>query len=171
MNVHEAIATRKSVRAWADKPVPDDVLERVLASTRLAPSARNAGEWRLVVVRDPGLRRRMGEAASNQTFVGEAPVVIVGCSQTDRRLMKCGQPAFLIDASIALDHLTLAAVEEGLGTCWIGSFDPDAVRKILGIPGDVEIVEVMPMGYPADPAKVEDKRRPDPKELFRYDRW
>jgi nitroreductase len=171
MNVHEAIATRKSVRKWADKPVPAEVLERVLASTRLAPSARNAGEWRLVVVQDAELRRRLGEAASNQTFVGEAPVVIVGCSETDRRLMKCGQPAFLIDASIALDHLTLAAVEEGLGTCWIGSFDPDSVREILGIPKDVEIVEIMPMGYPADPTKVEGKKRPDPAELFRYDGW
>lgn len=170
MNVHEAIATRKSVRSWADKPVPDDVLERVLASTRLAPSARNQGDWRLVVVRDPELRRQLGEAASGQTFVGEAPIVIVGCSETDRRLMRCGQPAYLIDASIAMDHLTLAAVEEGLGTCWIGSFDPDAVRRILGIPGDVEIVEIMPMGYPADPAKV-DKKRPDATELFRHDGW
>ncbi|MFW5743519.1 MAG: nitroreductase family protein [Spirochaetota bacterium] len=171
MNVHEAIATRKSVRSWADTPVPDDVLERVLASTRLAPSARNAGEWRLVIVQDAELRRRLGEAASNQTFVGEAPVVIVGCSQTDRRLMKCGQPAYLIDASIALDHLTLAAVEEGLGTCWIGSFDPDAVREILGIPKSVEIVELMPLGYPADPAKIENKKRPDEAELYRYDGW
>ena len=170
MTVHEAIATRKSVRKWKGQPVPDDVLERVLQSARLAPSARNQGEWRVVVVRDPELRHRIGQAAAGQRFVGEAPVVIVLCSETDRRLMRCGHPAFLIDASIALDHLSLAAVEEGLGACWIGAFSPDEVRAILGIPDDVEVIELMPLGYPADPGRVE-KDRPDENALFRYDGW
>lgn len=170
MTVHEAIATRKSVRSWKDAPVSNAVLDRVLDSVRLAPSAKNQAEWRLIIVRDRELRRKLGAAAAGQRFVAEAPVVVVACSQTDRRTMRCGHPAFLIDASIAMDHLTLAAIEEGLGTCWIGAFDPDEVRSILGIPAGVEVVSLMPLGYPADPSRAE-KNRPAKDELFRYDAW
>jgi nitroreductase len=84
--------------------------------------------------------------------------------------MRCGQLSYPIDGAIAMDHLTLAAAAEGLGTCWIGSFDPAAVRDILGIPEDVEVVELMPLGYPRDPAPVE-KNRLSLDEIVHYESW
>lgn len=170
MTVREAIETRSSVRAWKDEPIPPETLKRVMEAARLAPSARNLQEWRFVVVTDPDLRARLGEAANGQKFVGEAPAVIVGCAETDKRLMHCGQPAYLIDVSIAMDHITLAAVEEGLGTCWVGAFDPDRVRAILGIPSEVEIVELMPIGFPAK-SGTSSKRRLDYGEIVRENGW
>lgn len=170
MNVHEAIKVRQSVRAWADKPVEDAKLQRVLESVRLAPSAKNRQEWRFVVVTDPEKRAALTEAAHGQGFVGGAPVVVVACAETNRRLMHCGHLAFLVDVSIAIDHLTLAAVEEGLGTCWIGYFDPDRAREILSIPKEIEVVQLIPLGYPKDPAP-EEKRRMTMDEMVHYEEW
>jgi len=170
MTVREAIETRKSVRTWEDRDVPSEVLDRVMGAVRLAPSARNQQEWRFVVVRDAKLRAAVADAAAGQRFVGEAPVVVVACAVTDRRTMRCGHPAFLIDVAIALDHLSLAAVEEGLGTCWIGAFDPDRVRELLGIPSGVEVVELMPLGYPARPGTTR-KDRLGHEQIVFADRW
>ncbi|TFH04490.1 MAG: nitroreductase [Spirochaetales bacterium] len=170
MTVHDAIRNRKSVRSFQDRPVEHDKLERVMEAGRLAPSARNDQEWRFVVVTDAATREQLIRGARNQTFVGQAPAVIVACADTNHRLMSCGHPSFLIDVSIALDHITLAAVDEGLGTCWIGAFDPDLVREILGIPAAIEVIELMPIGYPADPDRIEKKRLPM-NEIVHWERW
>lgn len=170
MNVHEAIAARKSVRGWKDRPVEEEKLQRVLESTRLAPSAKNRQEWRFLVVTDPEKRSALIEAAHGQSFVGEAPVVIVACAETDHRVMHCGHTAFLVDVSIAIDHLTLAATEEGLGTCWIGFFDSQKVRQILSIPSEIEVVQLIPLGYPKDPAPIA-KRRLELEEIVHRERW
>jgi nitroreductase len=169
MEIQEAIRARKSVRAYRDKPVEQDKLDRVLESARLAPSASNRQEWRFVVVRDTRKRKELA-AAARQPFIAEAPVIIACCAETDRHRMPCGHECFLVDVAIAVDHLTLAAVGEGLGTCWIGAFDPAEVRRILGIPRAVEVVELMPLGYPTDPAPVKKSRR-DIGEIVRYDAW
>ena len=150
MNVMEAIRRRRSIRAYLDKPVEDEKLEAVLEAGRLAPSASNRQEWRYVVVRDPGTRAKLAEAANGQKFVGEAPVVLVACAKTDGHKMSCGEPCYPIDVAISLDHITLKAAEEGLGTCWIGAFDQPAVKKLLNIPEDIRVVQLMPLGYPAD---------------------
>jgi nitroreductase len=170
MDVYEAIGTRKSVRAWSGRAVEEDVLDRVLCAARLAPSARNGQEWRFVVVSDPGLRRRLGVEAAAQEFVAAAPIVLACCAETDGRVMRCGQAAYPIDVAIAMDHLTLAATAEGLGTCWIGSFDEGKVREILGIPPAVRVVELMPLGYPRDPSPVA-KQRLDLSAIVHRERW
>lgn len=84
--------------------------------------------------------------------------------------MKCGQPCYPIDVAIALDHITLAAVELGLGTCWIGAFDEERVKEILGIPDEIRVVELMPIGYPSDPSK-KDKRRLPLDKIIKYEHW
>jgi len=150
MNVMEAIRQRRSVRAYLDKPVEEEKLEAVLEAGRLAPSASNSQEWRYVVVRDPAMRAKLAEAANGQKFVGDAPVVLVACAKTDGHKMSCGEPCYPIDVAISLDHITLKAVEEGLGTCWIGAFGQPAVKKLLNIPEDIRVVQLMPLGYPAD---------------------
>lgn len=170
MTVQEAIKTRKSVRAFSDRPVEQEKIEAVLEAARLAPSARNRQEWRLVVVTEEETRKRLASAAGNQAFVGQAPVVIVCCAQTGRERMTCGLESYPIDVAIAMDHMTLAAVELGLGTCWIGKFDPPAVREICGIPPEIEVVELLPLGYPEDPEPVE-KQRLALEEIVRRERW
>ncbi len=131
MNVMDAIKIRKSVRKFLDKAIEQEKLNLVLEAGRLAPSASNRQEWRFVVVSDLETRKKIAEAANQQTFVGEAPVVIVACAETDSNVMMCGQLCYPIDVAIALDHMTLAAVELGLGTCWIGAFDEKWLRKFL----------------------------------------
>jgi nitroreductase len=150
MDVYSAIRERRSVRAYRPDPVPEEVLGRILEAARLAPSAKNLQPWKLVVVRDPERRRRLAEAAMGQDFVAEAPVVIAAVALDPERVMRCGVPSYAVDVAIAVDHLTLAAVQEGLGTCWIGSFSQDEVRRILGIPERYRVVALLPLGYPAD---------------------
>ena len=170
MDVYEAIRTRKSVRAFEDRDVPEDVLMRLIEAARLAPSASNRQETRFVVVRDPETRRKLAVAAKNQKFVGEAPVVLACCAETDGHKMLCGQPCYPIDVAIAIDHLTLCAVAEGLGTCWIGAFDEALVKGILGIPPEVRVEELMPIGYPKDPTPAQKNRIPLDK-IVKRGKW
>jgi nitroreductase len=169
MDIYEAIRTRKSVRSFLDRPVEREKLQRILEAARLAPSACNNQEWRFVVVTDRE-RRKMLAAAAGQGFVGQAPVVLACCAETDGRLMPCGLQRFPIDVAIAIDHLTLAAAAKGLGTCWIGAFDPDRVREALGIPRSIQVVELLPLGYPADPRAIEKDRLPLDR-IVRYEGW
>jgi nitroreductase len=155
MNVFDAIKLRRSIRSFEDKPIEQEKLLRVLEAGRLAPSAKNRQEWRYVVVKDKELRRKVAVASNNQYFIAEAPVVIVGCAIMVDYVLSCGQPAYTIDVAISMDHMSLQAVEEGLGTCWIGAFKEDEVKKILNVPQEMRVVEIMPLGYP--------KFLPDPK--------
>ncbi len=170
MDVYEAIRTRKSVRSFLDKPVEDAKLGRIFEAARLAPSARNDQEWRFVIVREEELRKKLAEAASNQHFIAEAPVVIACCAAPVGRVMRCGFEPYPIDVAIIMDHISLLAVSEGLGTCWIGSFDQEAVKKILRIPLDIKVVELMPLGYPKNPNAVA-KERLKLDTLIHYETW
>jgi len=170
MNVSEAIRTRKSVRSYLPRQVEDEKLTAVLETARLAPSASNRQEWRFVIVRDAETRRKIAEAANSQTFIGEAPAVIVACAETDGRIMMCGQLSYPIDVAIALDHIALAAVEYGLGTCWIGAFNEKKVKQILSIPERIRVVELMPIGYATDPSPVE-KKRLSLDAIVKHEHW
>ncbi|MFH1707563.1 MAG: nitroreductase family protein [Planctomycetota bacterium] len=169
MEVHEAIQKRYSVRSYLDRPVEEAKLLAVLEAARLAPSASNRQEWRFVVVRDPEVRSALCAAGSDQPFIAQAPVVIACCAETDGHAMRCGHKCFLIDVAIAVDHMTLRALELGLGSCWVGAFDAPAVRRILGIPDRVEVVELLALGYPADSWRA--KRRLSLAAIVKYDTW
>lgn len=166
----EAVRKRKSVRTYQDKEIAQEKLERVLEAARLAPSAKNLQEWRFVVVKDKETRQKLIPAANNKAFVGNAPVIIACCAENTDYVMRCGQPAYPIDVAIAIDHMTLKAVEEGLGTCWIGSFFEDQVKEILNIPKDIRVVELLILGYPTD--EVEKiKQRLSLEEIVMYEKW
>ena len=149
MNVIEAIKARRSVRSYQDKPVEPQKLDQILEAARLAPSANNFQDWKFVVVHDSATRQALVKACNDQAFIAQAPVVIAACSTNPNRLMSSGQPAAAVDLAIAVDHMTLAAVELGLGTCWIGAFDAPAVAKLLDVPDGAVVVHVLPLGYPA----------------------
>lgn len=169
MDVFEAIRQRRSVRSYSDKEVEEEKLQQVLEAGRHAPSANNRQEWRFVVVRDPEQRRKLMDAAHGQRFVGEAPVVVVACATESDHIMSCGHPAHLIDVAIAVDHMTLAARALGLGTCWVGAFEADAVRQALGIPDEVEVIQLLPLGYPTEWPSGRSRR--SLHSLVHQDRW
>jgi nitroreductase len=170
MDVMETIRRRCSVRNYQAKPVEEEKLSSILEAARIAPSASNRQEWRFVVVKNEITRQRLMKAAKGQSFVGEAPVVIACCAQTDNHIMSCGQLCYPIDVAIAIEHMVLKATEEGLGTCWVGAFYEDQVKEILGIPKDIRVVELLVLGYPAKPCSVH-KDRLRIKEIAMYERW
>jgi len=170
VDLHALVRARRSVRAWQPREVPEDLLLRILESARFAPSAKNKQEWRFIAVRDAGTRARLAQAAAGQTFVGEAPVVLVCCAETDNHSMRCGQLSYPLDLAIVIDHITLLAAAEGLGTCWIGAFYEEQVKVILGIPPAVRVVELLPIGWPRDPEAAPKSRLPL-SALLRRERW
>lgn len=169
MDVIDAIKQRRSIRGYLDRPVEAEKLERVLEAGRLAPSANNRQEWRFIIVRDKQMRQELMQAAASQSFVAEAPVVIAACADTDERVMRCGQLAYPIDVAISIDHITLKAVEEGLGTCWIGAFNGEMVKELLKIPPQIRVVELLTLGYPAAIPHPTPRKRFD--QIIKYERW
>ena len=101
-------------------------------------------------MKDQNIKERLIPACRNQTFIAEAPCIIVACAFEKQSYDKMGSytSSWSIDVAIALDHLSLAAVSLGIGTCWIGAFNESEVKKVLDIPNDVRVVALMPLGYP-----------------------
>src|SRR4030066_1122597 len=151
MDVFTAINQRSSVRAYNTNDVEEDKLKKILEAARLSPSASNRQEWKFIVVRNRETRKKLAKAAFGQSFIGEAPVVIVACGTETKAIMGCGQPTHTVDVSIACAFMILQAYELGLGTCWIGAFKEDEVKKILKIPEEVRVVAMTPLGYPDQP--------------------
>ena len=168
MTVSEAIQKRYSCRAYQDKDIEQDKLDKLMEAARLAPSARNTQDWRFVVITDKDIKAKIAGNTNRPEVFEKAGAIVAGCSNSDY-VMKCGQAIAPIDVSIALEHISLQATELGLGTCWIGSFDTENVRKILGIPDDINIIELMAIGYPADVAKQ--PNRLTMEEIICYNKW
>src|ERR1035437_8640030 len=152
MDVLEAIKTRRSVRAYVDRAIPPEVMDRMKQALRMAPSACNIQPWHFVLVRNTATREKIGQAAHEQTWIAQAPVIVVACGLPVKAYKGMGGygNSVDVDLAIALDHLTLAAAAEGLGTCWIGAFDEAQVKVLLGISHHVKVVAMIPLGYPAN---------------------
>lgn len=160
MDVFEAIKNRYSCRSYKAEPIPEDKLKKVLEAARLAPSAHNSQDWKFVVVKDEETRKGVAEAAG-QSFIAEAPVVIAAVSLDPEHVMSSGTPAYAVDLAIAMEHIALEAVEEGLGTCWIGAFDQEEVKEVLNIPESCKVVVLMPLGYPTDKPRAKVRKSLD----------
>lgn len=169
MTVFETIHSRYSVRRYSDKPVEDEKIAKLMEAARLAPSASNRQEWRFVIVKDREKRQALMHAAKDQEFVGQAPVVIACCAVTNNHVMACGQLCYPIDLAIAIEHICLQAVEEGLGTCWIGAFYEEPVKKLLDIPSEVRVVELLTLGYAADRSSVKNRMPLD--QIVMNEKW
>ena len=168
MELTEAIKNRYSCRSYLDKSIEKQKLEQIFEAARLAPSAKNLQDWRFVIVTDSGKKTEIAQAANNQTFLAKAGAIIIACSNCGDT-MTCGQAVGPIDVAIALDHITLKATELGLATCWIGSFYPDKIRAIVDIPEDIEIIELMALGYPSDKPRQAD--RLSLESILCYEKW
>ena len=143
MDVFEAIQKRKSVRSYESTPVPVEKLRKVLEAARLAPSAGNAQPWQFIVVTDSDKRKKIAKGCRFGRFLAESPVVIVGCGN-----QKASPSWHAIDTCIAMENLVLAATGEGLGTCWIGTFNEKDIKEMLKIPSHLKVVALLALGYP-----------------------
>lgn len=170
MKVIEEITARRSIREYTPQPVEREKLDRILEAGRLAPTARNQQDWRILIVSEKQLKDRLiDEASPHQLFLKQAPLILAACALNPDYVMRCGHPAFLIDLAIVLEHIALQAVREGLATCWIGSFDEGRAKSVLQIPEPVRIVELMSLGYPAT---FPDARERKPvQDLYTWEKW
>ncbi|MGH2452859.1 MAG: nitroreductase family protein [Candidatus Methylomirabilales bacterium] len=154
MNLQDVVRRRGMVRRFVDRPVEETKLARILANARRGPSAGFTQPVELIVVSSPTVRRRLVEAAWGQAWTGAAPVTLAVCADTRRSGRRYGERGVarysVIDAAFASMLILLTAVDEGLGACFVGAFDDEAVREILGIPPHVLPVGLIPIGYPAE---------------------
>jgi nitroreductase len=170
MEFSELIQKRYSVRAYKPDPVSDDALQRILQAAVLAPTAANRQPFQLIVIHTAGREADLKRVYKQDWFV-QPPLVVGICGIPAQGWTRKydGKNYTDVDAAIVMDHLILAAANEGLGTCWLGAFDPAAAREVLGLPEGVEPIAFTPLGYPADQAGP--KKRKSPAELVRYERW
>ena len=175
-------ATRSSVRRYhPDRPVSDEHLAAILEAARLAPSASNVQPWRFVVVRDPSVRQRLVEEAFTGVYRRsrriDAPVFLALCGvhgAVDLAARLAGHSSYtLTDCGIAGEHAVLAAADLGLGSCWIGMFNRRKARRVLGIPPGVNLVALIALGWPAEPAResLPVKGRKPLSAIAWADRW
>ena len=169
MDLFNLIQQRYSVRAYKPDPVENDKLQQVLNAARLAPTAANRQPFQLVVIHTAGRQAELKRLYSRDWF-SQAPLVIGVCAlPATAWVRRDGKNYADVDATIAMDHLILAAADLGLGTCWVAAFDPAAAREILKLPNDVEPIAFTPLGYPADQPKA--KERKPIETLVRYEHW
>jgi len=151
MDVLKAVMKRRSVRDFLDKDIPEDVIEHLTDALLWAPSAGNLQARRFYVVRDPRMKKKLARAALNQSFIEKAPVVIVGCTDSNIFVKYGDRGVFLYsiqDVSLSIMGMMLVATEEGLGTVWVGAFNEADVREALELPDNLRPVAIVPIGYP-----------------------
>lgn len=173
MDFYEVIRTRRSVRSFRKDPIPEDVLNRVLEAARVAPSGGNRQPWRFILVKDDTLKQKMISACNNQGFVAKAPLIVVACGERlpENRGGYMGEMSVLLDVSIAFTHLILAARAEGLGTCWIGAFNNDEIKRLLEVPEGYEVVAATPLGYPSEDVFTEPRNRKNLDEIVSLNKF
>lgn len=163
MNFSEVCRKRRSVRTYLSKEVPEDLVRQVLDDAHWAPSACNKQPWRVIMVTSPERRRALGTAYALEWF-WKAPVILAVCVLPDRAYVRPydGQNYAWVDGAILMDHITLAAADKGLGTCWIAAFEAATARQILDLPDGVELVAMTPLGWPDEtiPPRGERIRQP-----------
>jgi len=169
MDFLELAKKRYSVRAYKSDPIEDEKLQQVLEATRLAPTACNIQPFRFIIIHTKGKEAEL-RCIYSASWFAQAPIVICACGiPTESWKRRDGKNYCDIDVTIAMDHLILAATELGLGTCWVGAFNPDAAREILKLPDDVEPIAFTPLGYPNDQPGYKGRKSLD--ELVLYEHW
>jgi nitroreductase len=163
MQLNEVIASRQSVRHFhPDREVSPSQEQALLEAAVRAPSAGNVQPWHFYAVRDAHLRQALAAAAFGQSFVAQAPLVIVVCADADRSATRYGDRGRTLycfqDTAAAITNMQLTAVDLGLGTCWIGAFDETLAAEALGLPANLRPVAMLPIGYPAQLATLRPRR-------------
>jgi len=163
MQFDECIRTRTSVRSYRPDPVPDNIMRRIIEAATRAPSSGNVQDWEFVIVKTPEGKAALASAAFDQGFISTAPAVVVICSDLEKITNAYGERGRALysvqNTSAAAQNLMLAAWDNGIGTCWIGAFNEEAVKEALVLPADMRPLAMITMGYPAS-KPILSKRRP-----------
>lgn len=184
MELFDAIRTRRSIRRFSDKAVEDEKLQALLEAVRQSPSWANMQCWRFVVVKDGQTREQISGLSYVESFfsplgykanparkgIAEAPVVIVACADPKKSGTIGGQAYYMTDIGIAAQTLLLAARGLGLGSVFVGVFDEEKLRALLGVPADIRVVGIFPLGYPLEEKGGGPARKPL-SEIVSYERW
>jgi nitroreductase len=162
MDVYEAIKGRRSVRTFKSDDVSPEIVEKLIDAAIQAPSAGNIQPWEFIIVRKSEIKRSLVEAASGQSFIEEAPVVIIVCANENRSSQGYGARGktlyCLQDTAAAIQNLLLFAYSIGLGTCWIGAFREEEASEALKIPSGIRPVAIIPTGYPNKASQPRNRR-------------
>jgi len=184
METLEAIKTRRSIRKFSDQPVEPEKLQAVLEAVRQAPSWSNLQCWHLVVVENQEIRDKISELSFVESFfatygyktnpaqkaLAQAPVVIIACADPVKSGNLHDQQYYLADMGIASENLMLAAHDQGLGTVFVGVYHEEQIKALLGIPDNIKIVGLFPLGYPAGEAKGGPSRK-QLGDFVHYGKW
>jgi len=180
MEFSSVIKSRESIRDYSSKKVEDKNISYVLECARFAPSWTNKQCWHFIVVKDEKIIKELSKTSIINRWLKNAPIVIVACGDPKQSGVRNNINYFMVDVSIALEHIVLAATDKGLGTCWIGGFSENKVKKILEIPDNIRVVALTPLGYPAEKkgltgkaAKIitQSKKRKPLDRITHYDKW
>ena len=163
MDVFEAIRTLLAVRSYQDKPVPDAVVRRIVEAGRLTGSGMNRQPWQFIVVRDGETLRRLGALASSGPYVAQAPLAIVVATDRTRFAVS--------DASRAIQSMLLTAWADGVGSNWVGFGGLDNARGVLDIPANLDVLAILPFGYPARAVGKGEKQRKPLREVAHLERY
>ena len=163
MNVFEAVRTVLAVRTYQDKPVPPDIIRRILEAGRLTGSSMNRQPWHFILVRDPDTLRQLGALAQYGPYVAQAPLAIVVAIEKTRFAVS--------DASRAIQSMILTAWSEGVVSNWVGFLGLSEVNSLLGIPNDLEVLAILPFGYPTRKIGKGKKQRMPLSEVAHLERF
>ena len=163
MEVFDAVRTLLAVRSYQDKPVPEPVIRRIIEAAHGSGSASNGQPWHFIVVQDRAMLRQMAAVAPSGPYIAEAPLAIVVAIDKTRFAVS--------DGSRAIQSMMLTAWAEGIGSNWVGYLGPDAVKPLLGIPDDVDVLAIVPFGYPEENLGQGKKRRKPFGEVINRERF
>ncbi|NLK97692.1 nitroreductase family protein [Defluviitalea saccharophila] len=170
MNFIDLAKKRYSVRKFKDMAVEKEKILQVLEAGILAPSAVNYQPCHFIVITDEEIRSKVAETYPRPWFQS-APVIIVACGDHSQSwIRKDGKDHCDIDVAIAVDHMTLAATDLGLGTCWVCAFDAKKCHEVLELPENLEVIALLPMGYPMEESEPEKKRK-SIKDMVSWERY
>jgi nitroreductase len=154
MSLLDVIFSRRSIRRYEKRSVPEDVMNKILEAGRQAPSAGNAQPWHFIVVTDPKIKEKLSQGRWN-TFIRDSAFTVVGCGYVGDEY---GRKWSTVDTSIALQNMVIAAWSLGVGSCWVGAFEEEEVKKILNIPDEWRVIAMVAFGYPAEQPGTKSKK-------------
>lgn len=164
MEVFDAVRTILAVRRYQDRPIPDSVVHRIVEAGRLTASSMNLQPWHFIVVEDREALRQMGALARTGPYVAQAPLAIVVAVEKESRFA-------VSDASRAIQSMLLTAWAEGVGSNWAGFGGLEEIKKLMNVPGDLDVLAILPFGYPVDAAGRGKKQRKPLREVAHRERY
>jgi nitroreductase len=164
MDTLEAIRTMLAVRSYRDEPVPDDVVRRIVEAGHLTASSMNQQPWHFIVVRDGDTLRKLGSVVKTGPYIAQAPLAIAVAVEHESRFG-------VSDASRAIQDMMLTAWDAGVGSNWTGFGGLDEVKSLLGIPAELDLLAVIPFGFPAQSVGRGKKQRKPLAEVASLNRY